>query len=130
MKKTKFTAAQIVFALRPANTGVTVAEVRRKMGISEATYYNWRVTIALDWFYLPSAATTMGRLLRHLTHLLIALSKGLALSMSVANPYQGFHFHRRSYVNNPFASSASQAPRRSLGYRVPAGGRLSSTAVE
>ena len=42
MKKTKFTEAQIVFALRQADTGVTVAEVCRKMGISEATYYNWK----------------------------------------------------------------------------------------
>jgi putative transposase len=40
MKKTKFTEAQIVFALRQADTGVTVAEVCRKLGISEATYYN------------------------------------------------------------------------------------------
>jgi putative transposase len=31
-----------VFALRSADTGVTVAEVCRKMGISEATYYNWK----------------------------------------------------------------------------------------
>jgi len=31
-----------VFALRPADTGVTVAEVCRKMGISEATSYNWK----------------------------------------------------------------------------------------
>jgi putative transposase len=31
-----------VFALRQADTGVTVAEVCRKMGISEATYYNWK----------------------------------------------------------------------------------------
>jgi putative transposase len=42
MKKTRFTEAQIVFALRPADTGVAVAEVCRKMGISEATYYNWK----------------------------------------------------------------------------------------
>ena len=41
-KKTKFTEAQIVFALRQADTGVTVAEVCRKMGISEATSYNWK----------------------------------------------------------------------------------------
>jgi hypothetical protein len=32
MKKTKFTETQIVFALRQADTGVTVAEVCRKMG--------------------------------------------------------------------------------------------------
>ena len=42
MKKTTFTEAQIVFALRQADTGVTVAEVCRKMGISDATYYNWK----------------------------------------------------------------------------------------
>ncbi|GAA4495825.1 hypothetical protein GCM10023172_08130 [Hymenobacter ginsengisoli] len=42
MKKTKFTEAQIVFALRQADTGITVAEVWRKMGVSEATYYNWK----------------------------------------------------------------------------------------
>jgi putative transposase len=37
LKKNKFTEAQIVFALRPADTGITLAEVCRKMGISEAT---------------------------------------------------------------------------------------------
>jgi putative transposase len=42
MKKTKFTEAQIVFALKQSETGVAVAEVCRKMGISEATYYNWK----------------------------------------------------------------------------------------
>ncbi len=31
-----------MFALRQADTGITVAEVCRKMGISEATYYNWK----------------------------------------------------------------------------------------
>ncbi|WP_460675343.1 IS3 family transposase, partial [Larkinella ripae] len=42
MKKTKFTEAQIVFALKQAETGVAVVEVCRKMGISEATFYNWK----------------------------------------------------------------------------------------
>ncbi len=42
MKKSKFTEAQIVFALRQADTGTVVAEVCRKMGISEATFYNWK----------------------------------------------------------------------------------------
>jgi putative transposase len=31
-----------VFTLRKANTGMTVAEVYRKIGISEAAYYNWK----------------------------------------------------------------------------------------
>ncbi len=38
----KFTEAQIVFALRQAETGTAVAEVCRKMGISEATFYTGR----------------------------------------------------------------------------------------
>jgi putative transposase len=42
MKKSKFTEAQIVFALQQAEGGVTVAEVCRKLGISEATFYNWK----------------------------------------------------------------------------------------
>jgi len=42
MKKSKFTEEQIVFALRQAETGTQVAEVCRKMGISDATYYNWK----------------------------------------------------------------------------------------
>jgi len=42
MKKSKFTEAQIVFALRQAETGTKVAEVCRKLGISEATFYNWK----------------------------------------------------------------------------------------
>ena len=42
MKKSKFTEQQIVFALNQAETGVPVAEVCRKLGISEATFYNWK----------------------------------------------------------------------------------------
>jgi len=42
MKKSKFTEAQIVFAIRQAETGVSVAEVCRKMGVSEATFCNWK----------------------------------------------------------------------------------------
>ncbi len=42
MKRTKFTDQQIAFALRQAETGTRVNEVCRKMGISEATFYNWK----------------------------------------------------------------------------------------
>lgn len=42
MKKSKFTEQQIVFALHQAETGLKVSEVCRKMGISEATFYNWK----------------------------------------------------------------------------------------
>ncbi|GAB3526115.1 hypothetical protein GCM10027443_00910 [Pontibacter brevis] len=42
MKKSKFTEAQIIFAIKQAETGVKVEEVCRKMGISDATFYNWK----------------------------------------------------------------------------------------
>lgn len=42
MKASKFTAAQIAFVLKQAEDGTPVAEVCRKAGISDATFYNWR----------------------------------------------------------------------------------------
>ncbi len=42
MKKSKFTEPQIVFALKQSEKGVTVSEICRKMGVSEATFYNWK----------------------------------------------------------------------------------------
>ena len=42
MKKSKFTESQIVFALKQAELGTKVDEVCRKLGISEATFYNWK----------------------------------------------------------------------------------------
>lgn len=42
MKRSKFTESQIVFALKHGETGTRLSEVRRKMGISEATFYNWK----------------------------------------------------------------------------------------
>ena len=42
MKKSKFTEEQIAFALKQAETGVSVEEVCRKLGISQATFYAWR----------------------------------------------------------------------------------------
>ena len=42
MKKSRFTESQIVFALKQSETGVKVEEVCRKMGISEATFDNWK----------------------------------------------------------------------------------------
>lgn len=40
MKKSKFIEPQIIFALKQAETSTPVEEVCRKMGISEATFYN------------------------------------------------------------------------------------------
>ncbi|WP_419721118.1 transposase [Pectobacterium carotovorum] len=42
MKKTCYTEEQIAFALKQAETGTRVEEVCRKMGISEAIFYNWK----------------------------------------------------------------------------------------
>jgi len=42
MKKSRFTEQQIAFALHQAEGGTPVADVCRKMGISEQTYYRWR----------------------------------------------------------------------------------------
>lgn len=42
MRKSKFTDAQIAFILRQAEEGTPIAEVCRKAGIAEATFYNWR----------------------------------------------------------------------------------------
>ena len=42
MKASKFSEAQITFVLKQAEDGSAVAEVCRKAGISEATFYNWR----------------------------------------------------------------------------------------
>jgi len=39
MKKTRHTEEQIAFALKQAETGTSVAEVIRRMGISEQTFY-------------------------------------------------------------------------------------------
>ena len=42
MKASKFSEAQIAFVLKQADEGTTVAEVCRKAGVSQATFYNWR----------------------------------------------------------------------------------------
>lgn len=42
VKKSRFTEEQIAFALKQAEVGTPVEEVCRKMGISDATFYNWR----------------------------------------------------------------------------------------
>ncbi len=42
MKKSKFTEQQIAFALKQNELGTPVEEVCRKLGISDATFYNWK----------------------------------------------------------------------------------------
>jgi putative transposase len=42
MKKSRFTEEQAIYALRLAESGTLVTDVRRQMGISEATFYVWK----------------------------------------------------------------------------------------
>ena len=57
--KSRFTDQQIAFALQQAEAGTPVAEVCRKMGVSEATYFRWKQKYA---GLMPSEV----RRLRHL----------------------------------------------------------------
>ena len=45
-RKKRFTEAQIAFALRQAASGTPVAEITRKMGVSDVTFYRWKKQFA------------------------------------------------------------------------------------
>ena len=42
MKKSRFTEEQVAYTLRQAEAGSPVSDVCRSLGISEATFYNWK----------------------------------------------------------------------------------------
>ena len=42
MKRSRFSDQQIAFALQQAESGTTVGEICRKLGISEQTFYRWK----------------------------------------------------------------------------------------
>ena len=42
MRKSRFTESQIVNILKDGDTGLPLAELVRKHGISRATYFNWK----------------------------------------------------------------------------------------
>lgn len=42
MKRSKFTESQIVAAINKQQSGVSVKEICRELGISEATFYKWK----------------------------------------------------------------------------------------
>jgi putative transposase len=42
MKKSKFSDSQIVDALKRVESGLSVPEICRELGISAATFYKWR----------------------------------------------------------------------------------------
>lgn len=41
-EKNRYTPEQIIYALKQAEAGEKVTSICRKMGVSEATFYNWR----------------------------------------------------------------------------------------
>ena len=48
MKKIKYKEEQIVGILKEVEAGITVTEICRKYGISDATYYNWEAKYGGD----------------------------------------------------------------------------------
>ena len=46
MARKRYTEEQIIGVLQQAEAGTKVAELCRKYGISEATYYNWKTKYA------------------------------------------------------------------------------------
>jgi transposase-like protein len=58
MGKKHFTEEQIAFALRQAESGTSVAEIIRKLGISEQTFYRWKKRFA------GLSTSTLNRLVR------------------------------------------------------------------
>jgi len=42
LKKSRFSDEQVAHALRQAEAGTSVAEIVRKLGVSEATFYAWK----------------------------------------------------------------------------------------
>ena len=42
MKSSRYTAEQVAFAMRQAESGTSVPEICRKMSIAEQTFYRWK----------------------------------------------------------------------------------------
>ena len=46
MKAKRYTEEQIIAVLREGEAGARVADLSRKYGMSDATYYNWKAKYA------------------------------------------------------------------------------------
>ena len=46
MKKTRYSEEQIVSILKEGEAGISVTDLCRKYGLSDATYYNWKAKYA------------------------------------------------------------------------------------
>jgi putative transposase len=49
MRKSKFSEHQIVGAVKRAEEGVPVKDICRELGISSATFYQWRSKYGVGW---------------------------------------------------------------------------------
>ncbi len=56
MRKSRFSVEQIAMALRQGEAGTPVAEIIRKLGISEQTYYRWKRKYRGPQVLLPRVA--------------------------------------------------------------------------
>ena len=66
MKASKFSDAQKAFIIRQGEEGTSVAEICRKAGISQATYFNWKKKYA-GLFMPPRRAARVVALTRCLS---------------------------------------------------------------
>ncbi len=62
MKKSRYTESQIFQILKEAESGVPVAELCRKHGMSNATFYNWRSKVQVRSAIGGMDASSMRRL--------------------------------------------------------------------
>lgn len=74
MKKGRFSVEQIIKILKENEAGVKVAEICRKYGISDATFYNWRtkyggmeISEAIRLKHLEDENSRLKRLVAELT---------------------------------------------------------------
>ena len=42
MKRSRFSEEQIIYAIRQAESGTSVGDLCRQLGVSEATFYTWK----------------------------------------------------------------------------------------
>jgi hypothetical protein len=70
MRRRRFSVEQMIGVLKQAEVGVPVAEVIRKAGISEQTFYRWKAKYAglevdqvrqMAQLHLPKGAGLLGR---------------------------------------------------------------------